>query len=193
MMAAALCACAQAPTRNLAPGGRALHSLRVYVWDGNGGALPEPARTAFVATLGRSGLEVRSVGVLARPFDNAQALMRAWDAEPQPEGGPDHALVLTRQYEQSYGGVRYVRYEAVLWDAQARSLVWQGKLAAAFQARPRVLEEPKLVLAPQQAERLAGDLLRGLDRDGHLSLRGLAPRDGKGDEIPATFLPLQLL
>lgn len=96
--------------------------------------------------------------------------------------------MLTRQYQQT----GYIRYEAVLWDASSRKLVWKGTLASAAPydaVRQRVVPKD----AAKRAERLAADVLRGLDRDGLLPLNGKVPRDAQGQEIPPTLIPIQLL
>ena len=97
-------------------------------------------------------------------------------------------MVLTRQYQQS----GYVRYEAVLWDASSRTLVWKATLASAATfdtTRQRVVPKD----AAKRAERLAADLLRGLDRDGLFPLNERVPRDAQGQDIPPTLIPIQLL
>ena len=121
--------------------------------------------------------------MLDRPLADLAALDRVWSAGPHAEGAT-HALVFTRQRLDSFGGSNYIRYEAVLWDAESRSLVWQGTLASP--ANMRGMD------AAQRTDRLAGDTLRGLSRDKLLELRGQVPLDDAGAEILATHIPLQI-
>ena len=128
-------------------------------------------------------MPVKGYVLLAQPLANVAALDQAWTAEPPPPG-TTHALVLTRQRLDGFGAANYIRYEAVLWDAESRSLVWQAALASAANIRG--------IDAARRDDRLAGDILRGLSRDGLVDLRGQVPRDDSGAEIPATLIPLQI-
>ncbi|ANH66570.1 hypothetical protein ABE85_01540 [Mitsuaria sp. 7] len=163
--------------------------MRVYVWSGRDPALTLPARDQFVETLRRNGLGSTGFVELPRPLASPKALESLW-AE-MPTGGATHALVLTRQFEQTQGGMHFIRYEAVLWDAATRQLVWLGKLASAASYDP-LMTGPRPHDADKRAERLAADLLRGLERDGFFTLNGQAPRDAKGEAIGPTWLPLEL-
>ena len=140
-----------------------------------------------MVTLKRNGLKATQMIALQRPFEDLKALERAWATLPTTESD-SHALVLTRQYQQT----GYVRYEAVLWDATEQKLVWKGALAspASFRGGANTVMPDD---ADHRAARMAADLLRGLDRDGILPLHGKVPRDSLGHEIPPTLIPLQLL
>lgn len=140
-----------------------------------------------MATLKSNGLTAIQMIALQRPLEDLKALERAWSALPATESA-SHALVLTRQYQQT----GYVRYEAVLWDAAGHKLVWKGTLAspASFRGVTNTVMPDD---ADKRAERMAADVLRGLDRDGILPLQGKVPRDSRGREIPPTLIPLQLL
>jgi|GEM_PF-2286725 len=187
VIAAALTACVHAPTERLTPTSNAIRAVRVFAWGSDDPVVASPAHESFVATLQRSGLETTQIVTLQRPFEDLKALERSWSEAPAGNAA-SHALVLTRQYQQT----GYVRYEAVLWDASSRKLVWKGTLASAatFDAlRLRVMPKD----AAKRAERLAADVLRGLDRDGLFPLHGKVPRDAQGEEISPTLLPLQLL
>jgi hypothetical protein len=188
-LATSLVACAQAPTQRLAADVKAVKSVRVYAWSGRDPALTQPARDQFVETLRRNGLTPAGVVELPRPLASPKALEALW-AET-PADGATHALVLTRQFEQTQGGMRYIRYEAVLWDPATRQLVWLGKLASAASYDP-LMTGPRPHDAAKRAEQLAADVLRGLERDGFFSLNGQAPRDAKGEAIGPTWLPLEI-
>jgi hypothetical protein len=187
VMAIALAACAQAPTERLNASSKSIRAVRIFAWGNDDPALTSSAHDALVATLRRAGLEATQVVALRRPFEDLKALERSWSEAPAGESA-SHALVLTRQFQQT----GYVRYEAVLWDASSRKLVWKGTLASAASfdtVRQRVMPKD----AAKRAERLAADVLRGLDRDGLYPLNGKAPRDAQGQDIPPTLIPLQLL
>ena len=190
-LALALSACAQAPTQRLAPTTQPLTSVRLYTWSDRDPALVGSGLDRFIGTLRGNGLEVRQSDALPRPLASLQALEVAWDQAPAATIAT-HALVLTRQYEQSSQGTRYVRYEAVLWDPSTRKLVWLGTLASAASFDPMRTGQVLTTDADRRAERLAGDLLRGLDRDGLLALNGKTPHDAKGGEIPPTLLPIDI-
>ena len=182
-----LAACAQAPTQRLNASSKSIRAVQIFAWGNDDPALASPAHEAFVETLRRSGLKSTRVVALQRPFEDLKALERAWSGAPAGESA-SHALVLTRQYQQS----GYVRYEAVLWDASSRTLVWKATLASAATfdtTRQRVVPKD----AAKRAERLAADLLRGLDRDGLFPLNERVPRDAQGQDIPPTLIPIQLL
>jgi len=186
-MAAALAACAQAPTARLTVASNSIRAVRVFAWGGDDPAVTSPAHEAFVTTLRRNGLEATGIVALQRPFEDLKALERSW-SEASASELASHALVLTRQFQQP----GYVRYETVLWDASSRKLVWKGTLASAASfdtARQRLVPKD----AVKRAERLAADVLRGLDRDGLLPLNGKVPRDAQGQEITPTLIPIQLL
>lgn len=189
-LASSLAACAQAPTQRLAATAQAVKSVRVYAWSNHDPALTAPARDQFVETLRRNGLTSTGIVELPRPLANPKALESLW-AE-RPTDGATHALVLTRQFEQTQGGMRYIRYEAVLWDPATRQLVWLGTLASAASHDPLQTGPHAAHDAAKRAEQLAADLLRGLERDGFFTLGGQAPRDAKGEPIGPTWLPLEL-
>jgi hypothetical protein len=185
--ALALAACAQAPTQRLDAASQSIRAVRVFAWGNDDPALASPATTAFVDTLNRNGMAATEVVALKRPFEDLKALQRSW-AESSAGESASHALVLTRQFQQT----GFVRYEAVLWDASSLKLVWKGTLASAasfYAFEQRVMPKDAVV----RAERLAADVLRGLDRDGLFPLNGKVPRDARGQDIAPTLIPIQLL
>jgi len=175
--------CAEAPTKRIAATGRPIQAVRVYVWAATDGALRSSNVERLVQTLQRNGLPVKEFVLLDRPLADLAALDRAWNAGSHAEGAT-HALVFTRQRLDSFGGANYIRYAAVLWDAESRTLVWQSTLASPANVRG--------IDAAQRADRLAGDTLRGLSRDKLFELRAQVPRDDAGAEILATHIPLQI-
>jgi hypothetical protein len=185
--ALALAACAQAPTQRLNASSQSIHAVRVFAWGRDDPALTSPSHAAFVETLNRNGLQADQFVALQRPFEDLKAFQRSW-AESSASESATHALVLTRQFEQT----GFVRYEAVLWEASSAKLVWKGALASAasFHAIGRRVMPMD---AAKRAERLAADVLRGLDRDGLFALNGKVPRDAQGQNIPPTLIPFQLL
>lgn len=181
---ASLLGCAQAPSRRLAAAQRPLDAVRLYVWAGKDGVLQRESLERLARTLQLNGLPVEDGPVwLDRPLADVAALQRSWNGSAHLEGA-SHALVLTRQRLDSFGGANYVRYEAVLWEAGSHALVWQATLASAVNDRS--------VDRARRGDMLAGDVLRGLSRDHLFELRGGVPRDDSGSEIPATLVPLQL-
>jgi hypothetical protein len=185
--AVALAACAQAPTERLNESSKSIRAVRIFAWGNDDPALTSPAHEVLIATLHRNGLQATQLVTMQRPFEDLRALERSWSEASAGELA-SHALVLTRQFQQT----GYIRYEAVLWDASSRKLVWKGTLASAatFDAvRQRVMPKD----AAKRAERLAADVLRGLDRDGLYPLNGKVPRDAQGQDIPPTLIPIQLL
>jgi len=186
-LTAALLACAEAPTQRLLTGASPIRSVCIFAWGNDDPAVAAPAHEALSTTLARNGLAVAQVVTLQQPFADLKALEQAWIAAPSADPA-SHALVLTRQYQQT----GYVRYEAVLWDATERKLVWKGTLASAasFGAVGHAVKPDD---SNKRAERLAADVLRGLDRDGIFPLNGKAPRDSRGHEISPTLIPIQLL
>lgn len=181
---ATLAGCAQAPARRLVATARAPKAVRVYVWAAGDPALQRPGVERLVQTLQVNALPVSDFVLLEHPFANLDALQRAWSERPGA-GSPTHALVFTQQRLDNYGGAKFVRYEAVLWDAETRALVWQSTLGSAANQHG--------VGPEQRAERLAGDTLRGLAAAGLIALPAPDPRDASGLEIPATRIPLQIL
>ena len=180
---ASLLGCAQVPSQLLPAAAHPIDAVRVYAWGRGDQAFAAAGADRFVETLRRNGLPVAAFVGLDRALPDLAALERAWrDATPAPRAS--HALVLTRQRLDTFGGAEYVRYEAVLWDAASQRLVWQSRLASVANARGRT--------APQRAEMLAGDTLRGLSRDGVIGAPVQGPRDAAGKEIPPTLVPLEL-
>jgi hypothetical protein len=145
---------------------------------------------ALQATLTRHGLPVASFSTLAHPLTELTMLERQW-AVALPAATVSHALVLTQQRRDTIRsggsvGTEYLRYEAVLWEASSRRLVWKATLASLTTYASENKRFPR-------GERLAGDALRGLAKAGLIHLSGDVPRNAAGEEIPPTWLPLQLL
>ena len=179
--------CAQAPSERLDATRSPVAGVRVFVAEMPETTFAGEGSVPFVQTLQRNGLPVLDLVVLARAMPDLAALDRVWNEAPRPQAAT-HALVLTRQRVETVGAVNgghYVRYEAVLWSAGSRRLVWKGSLASLTNLYGQS--------AGKRMERLAGDTLRGLARDGFLTLPYAVPRDAAGAEIPATLLSLRQL
>lgn len=179
----ALSACAQAPSQRLDAPEHPVESVRVYAWGAGDAALGGAGAERFVQTLRRNGLPVAGFVGLDRALPDVAALERAWGGA-SGSAGATHALVLTRQRLDTFGAASYIRYEAVLWNAASRKLVWQSTLAS--------LSNLAGESSAQRAEKLAGDALRGLARDGFVALSAPAPRDAAGSDIPPTLVPVQI-
>jgi hypothetical protein len=186
-----LAACAQAPSQRLTDTTAPIQALRVYAWSpGVDDAFTGASAQALQATLARHGLPVASVATLARPFTELAVLEQQW-AQASPATPASHALVLTQQRRDSLSsgghvGTEYLRYEAVLWEASSRRLVWKATLASLTTYSADNKRFPR-------GERLAADALRGLAKAGLIKLAGDVPRNAAGEEIPPTWLPLSLL
>lgn len=180
---AAFAGCAQAPSQRLTATEHPIEAVHVYAWGAGDAALAGPGAQRVVETLKRNGLSVSGFEALSRPLLDLAALERTWD-EASHARRASHALVLTRQRLDTFGSAQYIRYEAVLWSAASRRLVWQSKLASLTN---RVGPNPEL-----RAEALAGDTLRGLARDGFIALPVKGPLDATGSEIPATLVPFEI-
>jgi len=180
---AALTGCAQAPSQRLTATEHPIEAVRVYAWGAGDTAVAPPGAQRFVETMNRNGLSVAGFVALDRALPDLAALERAWNSAPRSPRA-SHALVLTRQRLDTFGAAQYIRYEAVLWDAASRRLVWQSKVASLVNVLGRNTE--------QRAETLAADALRGLARDGFMTLHAQGPRDAAGSEIPPTLVPLQI-
>jgi hypothetical protein len=178
---AGLAACAQAPSQRLTASVDPVDSVRVYAFDrGEGAGFVNAGSAAFIETLQRNGLVIADFVALDRAMTGLTALEKAWDSPPRLARA-SHALVLTRQGFDTVGAAQYVRYEAVLWEAGTRRLVWKSTLAS--------LSNGADAGGPRRAEKLAGDVLRGLARDGFIAIPVSGPRDASGREIPFTVLP----
>ncbi len=178
---AALSGCAQAPSQRLTATEHSVEAVRVYAWGAGDAALAGPGAQRFVETLKRNGFAVSGFVGLDRALPDLAALERAWN-DPIHAPRASHALVLTQQRLDTFGAAQYIRYEAVLWNAASRQLVWQSKLASLTNRSRWTME--------QRAETLAGDALRGLARDGFVTLPAQSPRDAAGSEIAPTLVPL---
>jgi hypothetical protein len=180
-------ACAQAPSERLDATSSPVAGVRVFVAEMPETNFAGEGSVPFVQTMQRNGLPVLDVVVLAQAMPDLAALERAWNEARRPPTAT-HALVITRQRVETVGalnGGQYVRYEAVLWSAGTRRLVWKGSLASLTNLHGQP--------ASKRMERLAGDTLRGLARDGLVTLPSAVPRDAAGAEIPATLLSLRQL
>jgi hypothetical protein len=181
---AALASCTTAPSTRLEPATEPIVAVRLFAFDAPNGAAAAPELPRLAETLKRNGMKVGEAVVLQRPLADLAALERRW-SEPTPSSGATHALVFTRQRVDSIDRAEYVRYEAVLWNATSRRLVWKSSLVSVGLGAG--------LSAAQRTDRLAGDALRGLARDGFLVLPAAAPRDASGIEIPATVFSTRLL
>lgn len=180
---AALVACAQVPSQRLATTEHRVEGVLVYTWSAGDVALSGSGARGFVQTLQRNGLPVSGFVNLDHALPDLTALERAWE-QTAKDPRTTHALVLTRQHLSTLGAARYIRYEAVLWEAASHQLVWQSRLASLTNELGRSTE--------QRTESLAGAALRGLARDGFITLPQHGPLDAEGAEIPPELVPFQI-
>jgi hypothetical protein len=147
-----------APSKLLTQVPARVGSIRIWSFAGNDPALRGAGVKRVKDTLIRNGLAVPSWIELSQAWSATASLDSAWEWLPAV---PDlhHALVFT--YLGSGGstrGVQFNRYEIVLWDAKKRALIWQGKIGSATNVYG--------VDVQQRSDRIAGDTLRSLRRDG---------------------------
>ena len=150
----------------------------------------EGMRARFVPTLQRNGVEVSGYHELARPLNQLGDLEQLWARQPALHAATSHVLVLTAQRMISTGPVggipaQTLEYEAVLWDTVQHRLVWKGAPRSGLNVYDRD--------ASLQAEVLAGDILRALQRDGVIALPQGGPIGADGAEIPRQWVPVRIL
>lgn len=153
----------------VAPGARLAQGVTGQAWRER---LPEVLR--------RNGLAVSGYRQLPRALSQLDELERLWSVERTKQPDTSHVLVITAQRLKMRGGVGTIEYEAVLWDAATHRLVWKGAPVGPAQGRSPGLD----------AELLAGDVLRGLDRDRVNPLPKGYPVGLDGAEIPRQWQPL---
>ena len=144
-----------------------------------GGEVSAAMRRDFPETLRRNGVPVSGYLEQARALQNVEALEALWAANRAALPATSHVLVLTAQRLRA----GRIEYEAVLWDTASEALVWKG--TPSFQtgrSLPRAAE----------AEVLAGDLLRALQRDELAALPKGYPVDANGVEIPREWVAIRL-
>lgn len=147
-----------------------------------GGDVSVAMRKTLPDIFNRNGLPVSGYLELPRPLPNVAALGALWAANRAALPATSHVLVLTAQRLHSAGAGR-IEYEAVLWDTASEALVW--KATPSYQtsrSRPRAME----------ADALAGDLLRALQRDELATLPKGYPVDANGVEIPREWVAMRL-
>jgi len=125
-----------------------------------GAAVSKAMQTRLPEILRRNGVVVSGYRELTRPMRQLDELERLWAGQHQLHGTTSHVLVLTAQRMRMYGQTALIEYEAVLWDTTTRELVWKGApRTPIYGPRPWM-----------EAEVLAGDLLRALQRDAVITL-----------------------
>lgn len=147
-----------------------------------GGDVSAAMRANLPDTFNRNGVPVSGYLELAHPLANTAALGALWAANRAALPATSHVLVLTAQRLHNVGAGR-IEYEAVLWDTASETLAW--KAAPSYQtsrSRPRAAE----------ADVLAGDLLRALQRDELATLPQGHPVDANGVEIPREWVAMRL-
>ncbi|MBW8832789.1 MAG: hypothetical protein JF606_26010 [Burkholderiales bacterium] len=125
-----------------------------------GSAVSQAMQVRLPEILQRNGVVVSGYQQLIQPMRQLDELERLWAGQRQLHGTTSHVLVLTAQRMRTYGQAASIEYEAVLWDTAKRQLVWKAAPISPLNGQRPLLE----------AEMLAGDLLRALQRDAVVAL-----------------------
>jgi len=145
-----------------------------------GGAVSQAMQTRLPEILRKNGVAVSGYKELARPMRQLDELEQLWAGQPQLHGTTSHVLVLTAQRVKTQSNASTIEYEAVLWDTTTRRLAWKGAPQSPLYARNPSVE----------AETLAGDALRALQRDAVITLAKGYPIGSDDTEIPRHCVPM---
>lgn len=145
-----------------------------------GGAVSQAMETRLPEILRKNGVAVSGYKELARPLRELDELEQLWAAQRQLHGATSHVLVLTAQRVKTQNHASTIEYEAVLWDTTTRRLAWKGAPQSPLYARNPSVE----------AETLAGDALRALQRDAVIALSKGYPIGSDDKEIPRQWVPM---
>jgi hypothetical protein len=136
-------------------------------------------QTRLPEILRKNGVAVSGYKELPRPLRQLDELEQLWAAQHQLHGATSHVLVLTAQRVKTQNHASTIEYEAVLWDTTTRQLAWKGAPQSPLYARNPSAE----------AETLAGDALRALQRDAVIALAKGYPIGSDDKEIPRQWVP----
>jgi hypothetical protein len=175
-------ACTHGPSKLLTEVPAVVRAIRIWSFSGNDPAMLGGGVQRIKETLIRNGLAVPSWIELSQAWSATAPLETAWKSFPSSTD-LHHALVFTHLGRGVAHNMQFNRYEVVLWDAKKRALIWQGKLGSATNVYG--------IDVQRRSDRIAGDTLRSLKRDGLWAKDdALEPLNMQGEVIAASVFPM---